>query len=156
MRKVILATLALSPILLHAQANSPTQPQSGNTALLAANPTQSTEIASAAESSSTSSPTDARFFTGIVKPKLIYSIDVPTNGDLVSTLPNFERIAIVQMIVDEKGKPSELKITKSVGTAMDRNVLAAVSQYRFKPGTLDNQPTAVPVELEVIMHNNIQ
>ncbi len=28
MRKVIVAALALSPILLHAQANSPAQPQS--------------------------------------------------------------------------------------------------------------------------------
>jgi hypothetical protein len=36
---------------------------------------------------------------------------------------------------------------------MDHNVLSAVSQYRFTPGTLDGQPTAIPVNLEVILRS---
>jgi TonB family protein len=156
MRKVIVATLALSPLLLHAQANSPAQPQSSsNTSLVQSQLTQSTELGSAAgpDRTNTASLTDVRVSTGIIRPKLIYSVDVSTEGDLISSLPNFEREALVEMVVDETGKPSDVKIVKSVGPAMDKNVLAAVSQFRYKPGTLDNQPTAVPVNLELIVHN---
>jgi hypothetical protein len=39
---------------------------------------------------------------------------------------------------------------KSAGAAqLDKNVLDAVLQYRFKPGTLNNEPTAVPMNLEI-------
>ena len=72
-------------------------------------------------------------------------------GDTAWRATEASRTAVVAMIVDEKGVPTGLKIMKSAGTAVDRNVLAAVAQYRFKPGTLNNQPTAIPVNLEVVM-----
>jgi hypothetical protein len=37
---------------------------------------------------------------------------------------------------------------------MDHNVLAAVGQYRFTPGTLDGAPANVPVNLQVILHSS--
>jgi TonB family protein len=158
MRKVILAALALSPTLLHAQANSPTQPLPSNAPVVQSKLNQPTDLGNAAGSDANNTPalTDARVSTGVISPKLLHSVSVSTEGDLASALPNFERVAIVDLIVDEDGKPSDLKVTKSVGPAMDKNVLAAVSQFRFKPGTLDNQPTAVPVALEVIMRNTPQ
>jgi TonB family protein len=158
MRKVILAALALSPTLLHAQANSPTQPLPSNAPVVQSKLNQPTDLGNAAGSDANNTPalTDARVSTGVISPKLLHSVSVSTEGDLVAALPNFERVAIVDLVVDEDGKPSDLKVTKSVGPAMDKNVLAAVSQFRFKPGTLDNQPTAVPVALEVILRNTPQ
>jgi TonB family protein len=159
MRRVIVATLALSPLMLHAQANSPTQPESpSNAPFVQSNLTQSTEIgyAAAPDRNNSASLTDARVSTGIIRPKLIHSVNVSTDGDLISTLANFERIAVVDMILDEDGKPSDLKINKSLGPIMDKNVLEAVSQFRFKPATLDNQPTAIPLELEVVLRNTPQ
>ena len=55
------------------------------------------------------------------------------------------------MVSDATGKPTELKILKPINPVMDHNVLAAVSQYRFTPGTLDGEPTTVPVNLEVVL-----
>jgi TonB family protein len=159
MRKVIVATLALSPFMLHAQANSPAQPESpSNAPFVQSKLTPSTDpgFAAGPDRSNSVSLTDARVSTGVIRPKLIHSVNVSTDGDLISSLPNFERIAVVDMIVDEDGKPSDLKISKSLGPAMDKNVLDAVSQFRFKPATLDNQPTAIPLELEVVMHNTPQ
>jgi TonB family protein len=63
---------------------------------------------------------------------------------------------VVSLTVDADGKPSDLKIVQSVNPIMDKNVLAAVSQYRFTPGTLDDQPTAVPVSLEVVLRGSLQ
>jgi hypothetical protein len=159
MRKVIVATLALSPFMLHAQANSPAQPQSTSSSpTLSSQLTQSSDLGYAAGPDHTSGATltDTRVSTGVVRPKLIHSIDVSTERDITSSLMNFERVSVVDMVVDETGKPSDLKIVKSLGTTMDKNVLSAVSQYRFTPGMLDHQPTAVPVELQVIMRNTPQ
>jgi TonB family protein len=55
------------------------------------------------------------------------------------------------MIVDKTGKPSDLKILQSAGAGVDASVLAAVSHYRFTPGTVSNQPIATPVDLEVLI-----
>jgi TonB family protein len=57
------------------------------------------------------------------------------------------------MIVDKDGKPEDLKIVRSSGTGLDANVLSAVSQYRFTPGTVSNQPVATPLNLEVVIAN---
>jgi len=58
---------------------------------------------------------------------------------------------VVAMVVDETGKPSNLKVVKSLGPTLDQNILAAVSQYRFKPATLDNQPTPIELNLEITL-----
>jgi TonB family protein len=146
MRRLIVATLALSPMLLHAQANSPAKTQT-----TAANTLRSELVAPAlAGSDSVSTTTSVRVSTGVNAPKLIYTVGVASDEDF-APVSTFERTAVVAMTVDASGKPTDLKIVQSVNPVMDRNVLNAVSQYRFTPGTLDDQPTAVPVNLAVIL-----
>jgi outer membrane biosynthesis protein TonB len=53
------------------------------------------------------------------------------------------------MIVGADGVPTDLKIVQSAGPFVDHGVLAAVSQYRFKPGTVSDEPTAIPLNLEI-------
>jgi TonB family protein len=150
MRKVIMATaLALSPVLLHAQANSPAQPQSST---LQAGLNQPKELAAAAANTNrTVTTTTRRISTGVVAPKLIHTVEISTNGDLIWSVSRLSKTVVVGMIVDENGKPTDLKIVQSAGGALDKNVLTAVSQYRFTPGTVSNQPTASPVNLEIEM-----
>jgi TonB family protein len=143
MRRVIVATLALSPMLLHAQANSPAKTQTS-----AATTLRSELVAPALTGSdSVGTTTSVRISTGVNAPKLIHTVAIESD----SSENPFERTAIVSMTVDPSGKPTDLKIVQSVNPVMDRNVLAAVSQYRFTPGTLDNQPTAIPVNLAVVL-----
>ena len=63
-----------------------------------------------------------------------------------------DKTVVVSMVVDKAGKPTNLKITKSAGLELDQNVLSSVAEYRFKPGTLNNKPTALEVNLEIIVH----
>ena len=151
MRKAILATLALSPMLLHAQANSPAQtPSSANGPVLQSKVVApKTFVASAATDSSPTS--SRRVSTGVTAPKLISTVEIPSVNEFPRSLVNQDKTVVVSMIVHENGKPSDLAIVRSGGAALDKNVLAAVSQYRFKPGTLDNQPTAIPVNLEITL-----
>jgi TonB family protein len=151
MRKAILAALALSPMLLHAQANSPAQTQSSanGQVLTSAVVAPKALVASAATDAVPS--TTRRISTGVKAPKLISTVDVTDVSELPTSFAIQDKTVVVSMIVHEDGKPSDLAIVRSVGAALDKNVLAAVSQYRFKPGTLDNQPTAVPVNLEITL-----
>ena len=154
MRSVIVATLALTPMLLHAQANSPAQPKSSGTPnTLQSRLDSPTEIASDADHG-TAHAAPIRISTGVTAPKLVYTVQIETDIDSTRSGFTYDRKTVVAMTVDAKGKPNELKILKSINPVVDKNVLAAVSQYRFAPGTLDGQPTAVPVNLEIILHDS--
>jgi TonB family protein len=152
------ATLALTPMLLHAQANSPAQTQSSPASTtLQSKLVQPKELnASETDHNVSHTTTPLRVSTGVDAPKLIHTVAIESDSN-----PNWDvfvadRKTVVEMTVDATGKPNDLKIVKSLGTVMDRNVLAAVSQYRFTPGTLDGQPTAVPVNLEVTLRSPLR
>jgi TonB family protein len=154
MRKVIVATLALTPMLLHAQANSPAQTQSSGTpATLHSKLIQPKEFNSSEADHNTAHVTPLRISTGVVAPKLISTVQIESDSDRTPQGFVIERKTLVEMTVDASGKPSDLKIIGSLGPVMDRNVLAAVSKYRFTPGTLDGAPTAIPVNLEVVLRS---
>jgi TonB family protein len=152
MRRVIAATLALTPMLLHAQANSPAKTQSPSSSS-----TLQSKLAEPAELNGSKAAlvtAPVRVSTGVGAPKLIHTVTIESDPDFVPTGFVSERSTVVEMTVDATGKPSDLKILKSLGPAMDHNVLAAVGQYRFTPGTLDGAPTAVPVNLHVVLRTS--
>jgi len=151
MRRILMATLALSPMLLHAQASSPAKTQAPASNLRSEVVAPAFGGSESDRGSVTAAP--IRISTGVNAPKLVYTVAVASDADFVS-MAQFDRTAIVEMTVDPSGKPMDLKIIQSVNPVMDRNVLNAVSQYRFTPGTLDDQPTAVPVNLAVVLRNS--
>src|SRR5271165_2305118 len=109
MRKVIVAILSLSSLMLHAQANTPAQ----------------TQVAS-------NGPAQVkRISTGVIALKLIYTVDVVADSTATARLYNDNTTVVVGMVVDKNGKPEDLKIVRSASPGVDANVLAAVSQYRF-------------------------
>jgi TonB family protein len=133
MRKLIVAIFSLSSVMLHAQASSPA-------------PTQVATNGPA--------PQVKRISTGVIAPKLIYKVDVVADSTSTARLLNNDCKVVVGMIVDKSGKPSDLKIVQSAGASVDASVLAAVSQYRFIPGMVSNQPIATPLNLEVLISNS--
>lgn len=143
MRKAILATFILSPVLLHAQANSPAQPQIA----LASHP------AAPAADRGVAAIKPMRISTGVIAPKLVHSVSVNAENTRPWTDVAANKNVTVGMIVDKAGKPTDLKIVKSAGSAVDKNVLEAVSQYRFQPGTVSSQPVAFPLNLEIKLIN---
>lgn len=131
MRKAIVAILSLSSFAFQAQASTPAQTQdAGN------GPAQVKRIS-----------------TGVIAPKLIYKVDVVADSAETARLMNNDCKVVVAMIVDKSGRPSDLKIVQSAGANVDASVLAAVSQYRFAPGMVSNQPIATPLNLEVLISN---
>ncbi len=129
MRKLTVAILSLSSFMLHAQASTPAQ----------------TQVAS-----NGSAPQVSRVSSGVTPPKLISTVDVVAETTGGARLLNNDYTVVVGMIVDKTGKPEDLKIVRSGDPRVDASVLAAVSQYRFTPGMVSNQPIATPLNLEVV------
>lgn len=50
-------------------------------------------------------------------------------------------------------QPVDVSIVSSTSPAMNRNVLHSVEQYRFQPGTLDNSPYSVPMNLQIVLRS---
>jgi TonB family protein len=90
-----------------------------------------------------------RVSTGVVEPKLIHTVAIRQDTVGVVSFGRTQRSAIVSMVVDEDGKPNDLKITKSAGPDLDPNILEAVSQYRFRPATVSGQKTAMSLNLNM-------
>ena len=156
MRKVIVAALALSPMLLHAQANSPANTQPSTTAQVLESKLAKPEAIASSDGAAASVPTSQRVSTGVTAPKLISTVDVVAGTNSLWNVVPAERNLVVSLVVDQTGKPQDVKIVKSAGaTQLDESVLNAVSQYRFKPGTLDNAPTSVPMNLEITVQHGV-
>lgn len=156
MRKMLAVAIALLPVALHAQASSPAATQSAvNPSHLEARLSLPAEPGqdAAAMSDFDSAPANApRVSTGIVAPQIVSTVDVVADNDMVWRATGDDKKVVVSLTVDKTGKPSNLKIEKSTDPDLDQNVLNSVSEYKFKPGTLNNQPTAVDVDLEVVIH----
>jgi TonB family protein len=80
---------------------------------------------------------------------LIHSASIKWAGDADST----DKIVVVHFTVDPTGKPVDLSIVSSTSPTMNRSVLEGVKQYRFQPGTLDNSPYSVPMNLEIVLRS---
>jgi len=150
MRKVIAATLALSPMLLHAQANKPAQTQPSASAQVLTSMLAMPEGLPSADGAVATTPSQTRVSTGVTAPQLISKVDVYVGQNSLWRLAPAERTVTVSMVVNKTGKPENVKVIKSTGVfELDKNVVDAVNQYRFRPGLLNNEATAVPVNLVI-------
>jgi TonB family protein len=143
-------------MLLHAQATTPAQsPASSPTPVLQSKLVKPKELSAASGTTPTTVPsaTSRRVSSGVTPPKLIETVDIVSDNDRIWVITGQTRKVVVDMLVDKSGKPSNLKIVESAGSDMDKNVLGAVSHYRFRPGTLDHAPATMPMKLEILMRS---
>jgi TonB family protein len=188
MRRMILTSLVLFPVLAHAQAGIATEPKpfTSSAALYAElnKPAGLAEVAMAAgetpapiSSMSTASHAVVREsvktqFTGdfleaalrmggtleySMKGSLPTESSAPTVTRTVGVALSEAELAaqpavsnvVVHAVVDENGVPRNVAISHSAGKVVDEKAVEAVSQYRFKPATVDNQPTWAEVSIAI-------
>jgi protein TonB len=58
-------------------------------------------------------------------------------------------IVIVEAVIDRDGNVTEARILKPLPMGLDQQALAAIRQWKFKPGTLNGQPVPVYYNLTV-------
>ena len=124
MRQTLASTLLLSSILFPAAANA------------------STSIDDA------SAPTPGlRVSTGVIAPVLTDTLAIQLPDGLPqSFIPVSSEVGLA-FTVDSNGQPENIKVVKSTNPYWDARVVDAVQKAHFRPGTLDNQP--IPVDMNV-------
>jgi protein TonB len=56
---------------------------------------------------------------------------------------------VLSVIVDEFGRPKNVRVLHSLGLGLDQKAVEAVEQWRFKPGLKDGKPVPVMATIEV-------
>jgi hypothetical protein len=94
-------------------------------------------------------PTPVRISTGVTAPVLIGSpvLSLP-QGLVFDTIPAGAQVEL-SLTVNAKGEPENIHVVKSFSPFIDARVVETVSQFHFRPGTIDNQPTAIELNLIV-------
>lgn len=96
-----------------------------------------------------SAPTPVRISTGVIAPVLLSSpvLSLPM-GFSFDLVPPDAKVQL-SLTVNAKGEPENIQVVKSFSPFVDARVVDTVSQFRFRPGTIDNQPTPVDLNLTV-------
>ena len=145
MRIILMATLALAPVMVHAQSQSPAQPRGTNAPVL-----ESRLVTPSAAETSDPSSGAIHPISNLVAPKLAQWSNIEADEQGWNTPPRFSTSSItVSMNVTERGVPTNLTIIVSQDPTLNRSVLNAVANYRFTPASLDSRPTASPLMLTV-------
>jgi TonB family protein len=144
MKRTMLAILAISPLMMHGQVKSSAQP--GSTPTLESSNVQPAALAGIKSADHSASPTVVRVSSGVTKPVLVHTVDVDRDHILGADASE-DRVVRVAMTIDASGKPTDLKVIQSTDKFTDQAILAAASQYRYKPATLNG--SAVPMQMTV-------
>jgi len=142
MRRILVSTLFLSTVLLHGQTST-----NGQSATLEARNGAVNTLSAGTDADITA---HARpITTGVTFPKLISGPKVSVTTSDFTTANIGAHQAIVAFRVDENGTPQNVHVVKSVNQTVDARVLAAVREYHFAPGTLDERTVPIDVNLVV-------
>ena len=58
-------------------------------------------------------------------------------------------IVVVYLVVDADGRPSHVRVVRSLGMGLDEKAVEAVRLYKFKPATENGKPVPVDMNIEV-------
>src|SRR5229473_746983 len=83
----------------------------------------------------------------VTQPRPVYDPD-PDDSD-AARKAKYQGSVLLWLVVGPEGRPHNIRVQRSLGMGLDERALAAVSTWRFQPATLNGQPVAVEVNVEV-------
>lgn len=84
---------------------------------------------------------------GVSAPSLVFKVEPEYSEE--ARKAKFQGTVVLQVVVDEKGQPKELKVVRPLGLGLDEKAIEAVMKWRFRPGYKDGKPVAVAATIEV-------
>jgi TonB family protein len=104
-------------------------------------------LASQAQPAVPVSPAVRKVGGGVKPPKLLKSLE--PQFSLAAHNLHYPGKVLVNLWLDENGKPSHLSIVSAAGLGLDEQALYAVQQYSFAPATMNDKPVSVELNVEV-------
>ena len=88
-----------------------------------------------------------RVGAGVMAPRAIFQPNAEFTNE--ARAEKIEGICVLTLVVDAHGMPQDIHVSRKLDPGLDRNAIAAVSRYRFRPANQDGKPVAVQVSVEV-------
>ena len=106
-------------------------------------------VASQTKADASLSTPNLRVSTGVVAPAVLDTVQVTVPQDAsFQSIPAGAQVGLT-LTVDQNGRPRNIQVVKPLNAYWDASVVNAVSHFRFRPGTIDNKPIPVNVNLTV-------
>jgi TonB family protein len=61
----------------------------------------------------------------------------------------YQGTVLLYIEVDPSGRPTNIRVQRSLGLGLDEKAVEAVRQWKFKPGYKDGKPVTVAATIEV-------
>jgi periplasmic protein TonB len=87
---------------------------------------------------------------GVTVPQVIYSPE-PNFSD-EARKAKFQGIVQLLVVVGKDGRTYDIRVAQSLGMGLDEQAIEAVRKWRFRPATLNGQPVATQVAIQVDFH----
>jgi len=87
---------------------------------------------------------------GVTAPQVVFNPE-PTFSDEARKSKTQGRVTLL-LVVGKDGLPYDIRVRESLGMGLDEKAIEAVHRWRFRPATLNGQPVATRVEVEVDFH----
>lgn len=84
---------------------------------------------------------------GVSPPSILYKVEPEYSEE--ARKAKFQGEVVLQIIVDEKGNPRDIKIIRPLGLGLDQKAVEAVEKWRFSPGKKDGKPVPVIAQISV-------
>jgi len=65
-----------------------------------------------------------------------------------------EGVVVLNIVVDQEGKVSRVKVVRSLTPEMDKKAVEGVKTWKFNPSRKDGRPVAVEMNIEVAIHRD--
>jgi TonB family protein len=93
---------------------------------------------------------DGGIFTvgkGITQPTLITRVDPEYSEE--ARKAKYSGSVLLSIVVSPEGRAEDIRVVRSLGMGLDEKAIAAVRQWRFKPGTNNGAPVRVRAQVDV-------
>jgi periplasmic protein TonB len=84
---------------------------------------------------------------GVSPPSILYKVEPEYSEE--ARKAKFQGTVLLFVVVDENGKPRDIKILRPLGLGLDQKAVEAVEKWKFSPGKKDGKPVPVQAQIEV-------
>jgi TonB family protein len=87
---------------------------------------------------------------GVTAPQVIFNPE-PSFSD-EARKAKAQGIVLLLLVVGKDGHPYDVRVGQSLGMGLDEKAIEAVNRWRFRPATLNGQPVATRIAVQVDFH----
>ena len=87
---------------------------------------------------------------GVTVPEVIYNPE-PSFSD-EARKSKTQGMVMLLLVVGRDGRPYDIRVGQSLGMGLDEKAMEAVKRWRFRPATLNGQPVATRIAVQVDFH----